>query len=95
MEFDHINIEELVSKEVDGIKILDGDELSYGQSAQNLYGDLVDDQYSPEAIELFQAFCAEKGITYYSAPKEDFFMRAAVERAIYQGNKYLIAEDLS
>ena len=94
-QFDHItdeDLQRLTVKEVDGIRILD----SYCQTALAIYGaDLVDDQYSPKAIERFQAFCAEKGITYYGAPKEDFFMSAAVERALYQGNTYLIAEDLS
>jgi len=95
-QFDHIDVDRLVVKTVDGVGILDLYEISYCQTALAIYGaDLVDDQYCPEAIERFQAFCAEKGITYYGAPKRDFFMSAAVERALYQGNKYLIAEDLS
>jgi hypothetical protein len=98
-QFDHItdeDLQRLTVKEIDGVRILDGYEMSYCQTALAIYGaDLVDDQYSPEAIERFQAFCAEKGITYYGAPKGDFFMSAAVERALYQGNTYLIAEDLS
>jgi len=94
-KFDHIDIEAYVVGGRDGVKLVDDYDLVYGQDEgpSPLYGDHA--PYSDEGIAIFKEFCKEKGISYYAAPKEKFFLSAGYERAIYEGNTYLIAEDLS
>ncbi len=91
--FDHINLEALVVNMHGTVKLLDGYQLSYGAAGKALFGDV--EQYSDEGIAIFREFTAEKGITYYAAPREDFFMFEAWEKAEQEGNTYLLAEDLS
>lgn len=95
--FDHIDIEKLVVQERDGVKVINDYNLMYGglldDTPSPLFGDVA--PYSDEGIEIFQAFLKEKGITYYAAPREDFFVFLGFEKAQREGNKYLIMEDLS
>ena len=52
-------------------------------------------KYSEENCERFMRFCKERGVTYYAAPKEDFFFFKAIEKAENEGCEYLILENLS
>ncbi len=90
--FDHINLEALVVNMHGDIKILNGYNLLY-DGAEALYGDV--NPYSDAGMEIFRAFTAEKGITYYGAPKEDFFEFEAYEKAEAEGNTYLLMDNMS
>jgi hypothetical protein len=91
-QFEHINLEALVVNQYGDIKVVDDYNLTYGRPSP-LFGDV--DPYSDGGIQIFRAFCAEKGVTYYAAPREEFFEHEAYEKAQAEGNTYLIMEDLS
>jgi hypothetical protein len=69
-QFEHINLEALVVNQYGDIKVVDDYNLTYGRPSP-LFGDV--DPYSDGGIQIFRAFCAEKGVTYYAAPREEFF----------------------
>ena len=88
-----VNLESLVIDQHGDIKLLDGFNFFYGDTAKKVYGDL--DQYSDEGIAAFTKFCEEHGITYYGRPGEDFFMYEAWMKAEEEGNTYLLADNMS
>lgn len=88
-----VKLESLVVDQHGTVKVLDGYEIFYGKTAEAIWGEL--DQYSNEGIAAFKAFCAENGVSYYAAPKEDFFTWQAYELAEQEGNTYLIMDNLS
>ena len=91
-QFDHINIEDFVINQHGDVKVVDDYTLTY-ECPSILLGDVS--PYSDEGMAIFRAFCAEKGITYYAAPNEDFFEFEAFEKAQADGNTYLIMDNLS
>lgn len=93
----NINIEALVVDQHGTVKVLDGYEIFYGKTAEKIWGEgaAALEQYSDEGIAAFQAFCKEHGVSYYAAPKEDFFPFIGYEKAEKEGNTYLIMDNLS
>jgi len=59
-----------------------------------IYGD-IDDKYSDEGFAAFNAWLKKEGASFYSAPREDFFIFKAVEQCLKEGNKLVYVEDLS
>lgn len=69
--------------------------LPYGDEAdKEIYGD-IEDHYSPEGFAAFKVWLKAQGASYYSAPREDFFIFKAVAKCLEEGNKLVYVEDLS
>jgi hypothetical protein len=89
----NVNLESLVVNQHGAVKLLDSYEIFYGNTAEKIWGEL--DQYSNEGIAAFKSFCAEKGVSYYAAPNEDFFEFMGYDLAEKEGNSYLIMDNMS
>lgn len=51
--------------------------------------------FSEEGSVIFRAWLKEQGASFYSAPREDFFIFKAVAKCLKEGNKLVYVEDLS
>jgi len=89
----NVNLESLVVDQNGTVKVLDGYEIFYGVTAEKIWGEL--DQYSEAGIAAFRTWRMENGVSYYAAPKEDFFEFEAYELAEREDNNYLIMDNLS
>lgn len=88
----NVNLENYVIGGTGAVKVLDGWRLLELDEA-GIYNGV--DAYSDEGIVLFKAWTEANGITFYGAPKEDFFDFEAYGLAEKAGNTYLIMENLS
>lgn len=48
-----------------------------------------------ESSTIFQKWCKDNRIEYYARPSSSFSINEAIEKAVNNGNPYLIVEDLS
>jgi len=87
-----VSLEDFVIDGTGAVKVLDGYRLVYLDEA-GIYGDA--DPYDAASIALFKAWLVENGVSYYGAPKEDFFSFEGIELAEKEGNTYVIMENLS
>lgn len=87
-----INLEDYVIaasgsvKELDGWRLLELDEAG-------IYNGV--DAYSDEGIKLFKAFCKDRSVAFYAAPKDEFVAAHGYDYAEKTGKSYLIMENLS
>ncbi len=51
--------------------------------------------YTDEAFDAFWDYCEDRNISFYAAPKEDFYIAEAIEQAVVDGNTKVIVENMS
>ena len=51
--------------------------------------------FSDAGYKFFREFCEQNGVEYYAAPREDFSIYVAFDRANKSRRQYLVCEDLS
>ena len=44
---------------------------------------------------IFREWCEKYGVAYYSDCREDFFISKGIDKAVAEGKKFVVVEDLS